>query len=167
MDVGNLIQLYVPWRMGVSFSRARENAHKYPVGTTVSYRCRYGFFSLVPSQWPASQHNGVMMVTNPNVQVQMGTGIAISQKRNCCFPQVISLLYEKFPKCFILASCPAINLQNGGVIYTAHTVNGRHSLGTSAQLICNVGFKRSGTYSRTCQYSRTWSRKETTCIASK
>ena len=73
------------------------------------------------------------MVTNPNVQVQMGTGIVISLKRNWCyFLQVISLLYEKFPKCFILASCPPINLQHGRVIYTGHTVNGRHPLGTLA-----------------------------------
>ena len=167
MNVGNLIQLYVPWRMGMFLFHVHLKMHINTVSLQSPTDVDMDSFCLVPSQWPASQHNGVMMVANQNVQVQMGTGIAISQKRNCCFPQVISLLYEKFPKCFIFASCPAINLQNGGVIYTGHTVNGRHSLGTSAQLICNVGFKRSGTYSRTCQYFRTWSGKEATCIASK
>ena len=55
------------------------------------------------------------------------------------FLKVISLLYEKFPKCFILASCPPWN-GNGTARYRETPNNGEYPSGTEAAVICDQGF---------------------------
>ena len=54
------------------------------------------------------------------------------------FLQIISQLYQKFPKCFILASCPPWN-GNGSAHYRETPNNGEYPSGTQAVVYCGEG----------------------------
>ena len=66
-----------------------------------------------------------------------------------------------------LASCPAIDLENGGVRYDRSAVDGRYPEDTLALMQCNIGYSVVGPSNKTCQSSKSWNKHEAICKGKK
>ena len=90
------------------------------------------------------------------------------QKIPTCMNNIILLLLDLFLKHFhILASCQAIDLENGGVHYDRYAVDGRYPEDTLALLQCNIGYSVVGPSIKTCQSSNNWNKQEAVCKGKK
>ena len=64
---------------------------------------------------------------------------------------------------FVIVTCSALTLSNGGISYNQSEVNGRYTVDTKATFSCNSGYTRAGSSSSTCQTSGHWSPQIPTC----
>ena len=61
---------------------------------------------------------------------------------------------------FLVVTCPALSLTNGGVSYDVSPVNGRYPTGATSSFSCGYGYCLSGSRTRTCLISGIWDKKE-------
>ena len=71
--------------------------------------------------------------------------------------------YKLIIKYFPAVTCSALRLSNGRVSYNKSPVGGSYPLDTMASFSCNGGYSRSGSSSRTCQTSGSWSSQTPRC----
>ena len=71
-----------------------------------------------------------------------------------------------FVRHFVVVTCSALTLSNGGVNYSTNAVSQSYTVDTVASFSCNRGYSLSGSTSRTCQTSRLWTSELPTCSQS-
>ena len=70
---------------------------------------------------------------------------------------------NKFFKYFVVVTCSALMLSNGGVSYNTNVTNGGYTVDTVATISCNRGYSLSEFSSRTCQTSGRWNQQIPSC----
>ena len=64
---------------------------------------------------------------------------------------------------FDVEACAALNLGNGQISYNKSPGEGKYPVGTVASFLCDPGYNRQGSSSKTCQASGSWDNNPTTC----